>query len=257
MGRDRTGRAGAPSGDRDAVQRALTRLYERLGSRILLVLIAITYVEGYITLLITAAWGSVYLRASTRQVLEAVVMAAVAVIPIIAATLWWTRGQLKNVVRWSDGERSPERAAGVWSAAIDLPYRIALRATILTISASPIVWLLTVSLTGVSVGTGAGYLVCGMIGVCGGVVPVLFSVELGLRPLLEDVARFLPADFEPYSHGLRVRTKALLALPPVTLFSALTVGAFGRLAGDGLGRLMIAVGVATSRSRSPGRSSGW
>jgi signal transduction histidine kinase len=96
----------------------------------------------------------------------------------------------------------------------------------------------------VSFSTSVGYLLCGVVGASAGLVPVAFSLELLLRPLLEDVAAFLPADFEPSRPGWRVRTKAVVALPSVTLFGALTVGAFTSLAVSGLLRLVIAIGIA-------------
>jgi signal transduction histidine kinase len=71
------------------------------------------------------------------------------------------------------------------------------------------------------------------------VVPL---AELIVRPMVEDVAAHLPADFEP-PQGLTLRAKTLAPLPVVTLMAALIEGAYANVSHVGAVRLAIALGV--------------
>jgi signal transduction histidine kinase len=68
--------------------------------------------------------------------------------------------------------------------------------------------------------------------------------ELAVRPMLEDVATYLPPDFEP-PQTQRLRTKALLPLPAVLLFAALAVGGYANLSANGPERLSLALAIGT------------
>jgi signal transduction histidine kinase len=76
----------------------------------------------------------------------------------------------------------------------------------------------------------------------------VFGGEFVLRPMVEDVASYLPDDFEPTARAWRLRTKALLPLPVVALYTALMVGAFANASDNGLIRAAItwAVALATT-----------
>jgi signal transduction histidine kinase len=70
-----------------------------------------------------------------------------------------------------------------------------------------------------------------------------FAGELALRPMLEDIARFLPDDFSPTARSWRLRARALAPLPIVTLFSALIAGAYVDLVARGPDRYLVALGI--------------
>jgi hypothetical protein len=66
--------------------------------------------------------------------------------------------------------------------------------------------------TGKSLLTGLGMLIAGVLGGLAGLVAIAFLMELGLRPMLEDVARCLPPEFEPGARAWRLQAKALAPL---------------------------------------------
>jgi signal transduction histidine kinase len=203
---------------------------------------AVTLVQGLVTLGITAVWGRRYLGVSNRQVWEAVALAAGMLILAYGGLLWWIRDPLQTISSWSASGRDPVFAGQVWNAVIELPYMVVRRLFILLLPVGVGVPL-AIAVSGVSLATAIGYLVCGYVGALAGLVPVLFTLELMLRPVLEEAAAVLPPDFGPSRRAWGLRTKALVALPSVTLFGALTVGAFTNLA-SGLPRLLIALGIA-------------
>jgi signal transduction histidine kinase len=67
--------------------------------------------------------------------------------------------------------------------------------------------------------------------------------ELAVRPMLEDVAGYLPPDFAPSRQGLALGVKALAPLPLITFFAAGLAGAYGSIGTKGIARLSIGLGV--------------
>ena len=49
-------------------------------------------------------------------------------------------------------------------------------------------------------------------GIAGLLVLAVFGAELVMRPMLEDVAHHLPADFVPRARGIKLRARALARL---------------------------------------------
>src|SRR5204862_507308 len=70
------------------------------------------------------------------------------------------------------------------------------------------------------------------------------SMDMTVRPLLEDAAVYLPAGFEPAERGWPLRLRMTAALLSVTLFSAMTAGAWSDVIPRGVGRLLLAFGIA-------------
>jgi signal transduction histidine kinase len=236
---------GARPRDRDVVQRLLAWLYGGSGSRLLVAIAGVVVIEAVVALAATVLWGHRYLGVTPAKVWEAAAIAAPMTLCLLSGAAWWTRASWSAIASWPGNDRSGVHAGQVWSVAVELPYRLPVCLLLLMLAAAPpLVPPMVILLTDVSFSTSVGYLLCGLVGALAGLVPVAFSLELLLRPLLEDVAASLPPDFEPSRQGWRVRTKAVVALPSVTLFGALTVGAFTSLAVSGLLRLVIAVGIA-------------
>jgi signal transduction histidine kinase len=201
-------------------------------------------VVGLLTIGLTLAWTGRYLRLSGHQLLVGFAIGAPAAVTMFFLAVWWVRPTFKTVLSWRTTGPTPAQAQAVWNAALDLPYRLVSTAamTIPVLGVPPLVAIKLAA--GISVGAAVGAYFAGMVAMLATFVPVVFGYELTLRPLLEDVAGFLPRDFTPSMRGWRLRTKAVAALPSVALFSALTVGAFVDLAHSGPARLLLSIGIA-------------
>jgi signal transduction histidine kinase len=228
----------------DIVQRVLARSYERLGPRILIAVLPVILLIGVVTIFLTLLWAGRYLRLRVQQLVPAFAIGMPGAIAIFFLVVWTLRGTVATVLLWGKRDRTPERAEEVWNAAVDLPYRLVTRTATVIPPLGLLLELPVASVSGISVTESVGTYSAGMVAMLAVLVPVLFGIELTLRPLLEDVAAFLPADFVPAKRAWRLRTKAVAALPSVTLFGALTVGAFADVAVGGTLRLLIAFGIA-------------
>jgi signal transduction histidine kinase len=72
----------------------------------------------------------------------------------------------------------------------------------------------------------------------------LSIIELILAPMLEEVARRLPEDFEARRPAMSLRAKVLLPLPVVTIFAGLLVGDYADVSSNGSARFALAAGLA-------------
>jgi signal transduction histidine kinase len=223
------------------VERALERLYERVGSRVVLLTIVGGYAGGIFTLALVVVGGSRYLGLSISQALSLWPIAVVELALGIAG-LYPVLGDIRTASAWSD-HRGEARAPETWDTLISwrrVPARVVLTASVGLPPAAVVIalhfdrpWY------------AAPVAVVGVAGAMAGLLAVTaFSADLILRPMLEDVSNHLPAGFEPRAHGLRLRTKAASALPVVTFFSALWVGAYANLLPNGTERAALAVGIA-------------
>jgi signal transduction histidine kinase len=64
-----------------------------------------------------------------------------------------------------------------------------------------------------------------------------------MRPMLADVATYLPSDFEPPGRSLGLRARVLAPLPLISLFGAFVGGAFGNVVADGAPRYAISLAI--------------
>jgi signal transduction histidine kinase len=232
-------------GDRGgAVQPALGRLYERLGSRVVLVGTAWGILAVLASGLVAATVGARYLRLSGSELTLLVATGIVIELMAGVATLAMSRGIFSTSLSWSGPGRAAARAPEVWENTVHAPYVIGRR---FVMASAPAVPALTVAVVLVAdtpayatLPVAVGLSAC----LIGAAILAVFGAELVNRPMLEDVATHLEPGFEPAARAWRLRTKALSPLPVVTFFSALTVGGFVDVVETGALQLTIAVGFA-------------
>jgi len=84
------------------------------------------------------------------------------------------------------------------------------------------------------------------IGVLVGSVVVWNFLEMLVRPMLHDIASHLPPDYEVSEGSWSLLARALLPLPLVASFVALTTGAFVDLVPPGPARMALVLGISVS-----------
>jgi signal transduction histidine kinase len=218
-------------------------MYARLGPRIAFVCIGGAVVLAALTGLGAMFMGARYLRLDTEKAL----LMYAAAMPLVAAGglagVLASAPIIRAQLSWR-GEATAERAAELWEATVSGALTVVRRActgaaaTLLPVAVVvPVVFDLPaysapVLLAGFALALAAWWAL------------VAFGTELVLRPMAEDIARYLPEDFTPRARAWRLRTKALAPLPVVAAFSAMTTGAFSDLERSGPIRLAIALAIA-------------
>jgi signal transduction histidine kinase len=197
-----------------------------------------------LTNVVMCAWAVRYLQFSTADFLLLAAV-GVCVTGVLAVPFFWAlRGVIGRVLSWSGEDRTAERATEVWKAAVGLARALALRGIWAGVVALPLVDVPFVVLSGRSATSGLVLALTGAVTVAASLFVIVFSTDLALRPLLRDVAAFVPGEFDPGVSGWRLRTRAFAPLPFMTLYSALTVGAFVDLVARGPLRFALAFGIA-------------
>src|ERR1700737_496746 len=101
------------SSDRDILQRALARWYERLGANMVLASLVVSVVFGTLTNVVMCAWAVRYLRFTISDFLL-LVGVGLCVTWVVGAPLFWgLRGVIGRVLSWSGEYRTSERAPEV------------------------------------------------------------------------------------------------------------------------------------------------
>jgi signal transduction histidine kinase len=235
-----------------SIEQALDRAYERLGSRLILVCVWGALAVTPPLALATILWASRYLSLSGADVGLLVAFVLPGSFLTVALGLATARQTLAVALSWADGGRTPERAPMVWNAVVRAPYATARGvafAGVVLIPATVAGW---VAAAGEPAYTALPVTGAAAVGITAGIFLGLATAELIMRPMVADVAAFLPADFEPETSAWKLRTKALAPLPVVTLFGALTAGALIDADAGGAVRLSLALGIGVATAALAG-----
>ncbi|MHB8693961.1 MAG: sensor histidine kinase [Solirubrobacteraceae bacterium] len=208
------------------VERMLARLYERLGSRIVVVVAAGGLGVAFIDIQVTWLFISRFHRMSTAEFLklDAVGNAACMTGAASAVALSWPE-TISPILGWSAEDRSAGTAARLWEVAVT-----SVRATTMRGCAINTALLAAVTAYGVA-DLGLGFWVFApvmsvfVLAVGAAWVIIVAAGELVMRPMLVDIAAHLPTDFRPPTRGLRLQTKAVAPLLVVTFYTAMLVSA--------------------------------
>ena len=165
---------------------------------------------------------------ATREDIVAIVLVAWAS-SLAALGLAMVRGRpyLARVMTWMESdEPTPQESTLAWDAATNFPMR-SFRANawfIGFVSAGPPILYIAMRLdlpwTAVPV-----LLLAAVLPVAYATVLNYFTAELLMRPVVEDIARVLPQDFEFSANGLLLRKRLKIVLPVFTCFVGLIVAA--------------------------------
>ncbi|MCW2781145.1 MAG: Adenylate cyclase [Marmoricola sp.] len=227
------------------VDRVIRRMYERLGARYWLVMVAGEGAVSVFVALLTIAIVTSYYDPPFSRV--AVLGASAALFTFVAIAFAARRAQpmLLKIVAWRETKApTTEQTVAAWEAAATFTLRQYTRdlGRVNTIAIIPTCGLAAVLL---DLGWG-GFFVVLLACVIPAAYATVLSYSVGeflTRPLIQDIAAALPDEFPFERHGLPVSKRLKIGLPAYTAFAGLAVAAI--LGGHpGSGRLALSVGVA-------------
>jgi adenylate cyclase len=231
------------------VTRLLRFAYRKLGRRYPRLVLAAQFQFGHVVVLFGLGMLRLYVELTWTQFLWLLVasQAMIAVENVLSLKLCFR--MLRRADPWLRGERTERTASDAWRALVGLPIEYLRRSrlkpslvTALPFSAFAtwelhLVWYSVFVLI-------AGALVVTLYGVA----LRYFAMELSMRPILEEVSRELPDEFEIERDGVSLRTKLLTAVPALNIVTGVVVSA---LSTDGQATLrdlgldvIVATGVA-------------
>ncbi|MHB8693957.1 MAG: HAMP domain-containing sensor histidine kinase [Solirubrobacteraceae bacterium] len=223
----------------------LERVYARHGVRGLVVLatVAVTTNIAVIVAVIAASLLR-FIDAGFDEFVKIAALTEGLVLVCIPGTLFACRGFLRTLWSWSGEGRQPPHAPEVWRAALEIPRRlVTIAGIVMFVPASGAVGLALSDLHE------SAWLAVPALVALGGCIAancvfVMFGIELTARPLVEDVATFLPSGFDPGVRALRLRTRVMAPIPGAILFASVVEAGVATLHTSHLLRTTILVGLA-------------
>jgi class 3 adenylate cyclase len=213
----------------------LARLYERFGKRYLLLCVVQVWVFSLLMCtVITLLLCDLYLEMPAHQTLPVYGLAILGTVAGLGTALVYTaRRVTPPLQRWASGERTEENAPAAWEAAtratFTWPAVACVGCAIFTIPAELLVlhygpipdWQIFLVLAPVV-----------QFGIVATSILAYFSGEAFLRPIVSDISRHLPRDFEPRGWTPRLRMRLLPTVLVVDIFASLLAGGLVSRASD-------------------------
>jgi signal transduction histidine kinase len=241
---------------RGVVQRWCASLYERHGSKILYVAMALPALSGSVFTLVMAIWLAEFLDLSGGEFLTVVLIGVPPLALGIVAIIFVGRDWFRRLLRWDADRANPAETAEVWDLTQQLTFTFIVKRGIKlnVFLLPPILTAVIVAVLHLPWYVGLPVWCTFAISRLVNALFAVFAIEILLRPFMEDIAGHLPADFAASQPGWQLRSKALAPLPMITLFGAMSAGAFADLVASGPARLglTLGIGVATVLLLGPG-----
>jgi adenylate cyclase len=203
----------------------LARLgWRKLGARYFWAFALFEGVSAYVVAAATVALLSLYQRMSFAEFVEIVAFAWACITVALATGVPRELRSARPLLEWARGPRGREGATEAWRTAVALPVRIVMRSAWrpIVLVAVPVALFITLRLS--------LHWYSGLILVAGGVVAVAYSAvlhffgsEIGLRPVLRDIAGQLPPEFSGEGSGVSLRVKLLGTLPLINVVTGVVV----------------------------------
>jgi adenylate cyclase len=232
------------------IARFLARAYRKLGRRYPKAYLWLELQTGYFIAAGTASLLLFYIDTTAEKFL--LFLAVAEGLTCLGLTMAMLHGSkmLRPIKAWIGGDRSPEKTIEAWTAGAELAvvywrdhwYRPVL------LNCVPVgiamVIILDQPWATFFVGFGAA-----LVALLYAAILHSFALELGMRPVMLDIASELPPTFRVERAAVPLRAKLLLAVPAITLITAMVVS--GLTADDpGLGALgfdvLVAAGVTVT-----------
>ncbi len=230
----------------------MERLYARLGRRYVPGLVGAMFLGGVAMGASTVAAGAGYLGAGIGPSLRVFAVMATQTLASMGVGLLVARADLRTLAAWTRAGEPASGAADAWLAAVRLPAR-AMRPTAALIVAFGWPTALYAAAQFDLEGSAWPALYVGaMIALAAGATWTVFAGEVALRPLLLAAVRAGVSEPPALPRRLPLRTRTLLALLSVTVFTAMLVGASITSFDDRAVRLVAALVIAVATSLTIG-----
>jgi class 3 adenylate cyclase len=211
-------------------------LYRRLGTHYPVAFFLLQLSVGLLVAAASLGLVVLYYDASTGEVLR--LLAILEALTLTGLSLGFARAvpRLRPIKAWINGHRGREATVAAWDAAANLPIRVLRRdACLPAVLVFPPAAAMAVAVLGISWVNLIPLLAAGAVASAYAAVLQYFAIELGLQPVLDEIAECLPDDFRFEAQGLSLRFKLIAGLPLFSVITGLIVAAFTSQSGSSLG----------------------
>lgn len=200
------------------------RAFDRLGKRYLAAVLVVQVALVVLVVLGGVAVLTLYEEMSAAQFGRILLVAEAFVLLESAFAVWLSSTLLQPVRRWLSGARTPASTVGAWRALAELPVAFLRRWKLVPplVTIPPVALYATIEL-GLPVSSALIIFAGSFVVLTYGGTLRFFTMELAMRPVLEDVARTLPSQFELGRGGVPLRLKLLTTLPMINVITGVLV----------------------------------
>ena len=225
-------------------------LYRRLGRAYPVVFFVVQVVVGTLVTAGTVLLLTIFYSATSGQKLT--LLAITEALTVVGLVFVFARvvPRLRPLVAWIGGRRDHESSLQAWDAAVNLPSRVFRRdiwvPCLLVGLPSVIAVMLVLRLSWSAL---LPLMVASVVAVLYAAVLQYFGIEIGMRPVVDDIVGVLPSGFRFEPVGMPLRVKLLTILPLMSLITGLVVAALTGGDNKNLGlSVLITLAVAFSIS---------
>jgi class 3 adenylate cyclase len=223
-------------------------MYRRLGKGYPVAFFLLQLSIGTLVTLGTLALALSYYPETRGQFLT--LLAITEALTVLGLSFGFARAlpRLRPLKAWIKGARDHDTSLRAWDAAVNLPIRVfrddVPGATLTAGIPSVVAFMLVLDLDWTAF---FALIAAGVVAVVYAAVLQYFAIEIGMRPIVEDIVDSLPATFDFARTGLTLRTKLLTIMPLMSVITGLIVAALA--GGDSLGlSLLVTLAVVFSVS---------
>jgi signal transduction histidine kinase len=212
-----------------------------MGSRVWYVCFAIGLALGIVCLMLTLVIGARYLRLSSAEGVKLFVLWGPLAVLMLVPGLVPSRRKIRLILSWSAANDKSERAVATW-------YQVVRNRQIVVTAGLFVAAIIPPAAIDIAIRyhkpwwSVFPFSTAFAIALASVATLVIAIADLMMRPMLEEIAGYLPENFEPNPVGRRLQIKALVPLPLVTGFATVLVGAFADASTNSVIRLSIALG---------------
>jgi adenylate cyclase len=216
-------------------------LYRRAGKHYPAVFFLLQLSVG---LLVTAAtlWLiTFYYDASTREFFDLLLIVEGLAVAFLSVGYVRAIPRLRPVKAWINGARDRPATLAAWDAAVNMPIRVLRQdAWLPGLLVTPPAACAIVLVLDLNWSALAALLAAGLVGSAYAAILQYFAIEVGLEPVVDEVAASLPEDFRFRREGLPLYVKLVAGLPLFCVVTGMVVATFtSRGGGSSLGLTVV------------------
>jgi adenylate cyclase len=216
-------------------------LYRRVGKHYPVVFFLLQLSVGLFVSAGTLWLITFYYDASWSEFFDLLLIVEVLAISFLSIGFVKAIPRLRPVKAWINGARDRAATLAAWDAAVNLPIRVLRRDAwvpgllVTPPAACAIVLVLDLHWTSL-----VPLLVLGAVGSAYAAILQYFAIEIGLEPVVDEVAANLPQDVRFHREGLPLRVKIVAGLPLFSVITGIIVATFtSRGGGTNLGLTVV------------------
>ncbi len=208
-------------------------LYRRLGKHYPAAFFVLQLSVGLFVTAGTLWLVTFYYSASWREFADLLLITESLTLLFLSIGYFKVVPRLRPVKAWINGARDRAATEAAWTSAVNLPIQVLRRdAWVPALLITPPAAIAVVAVLDLGWVSFFPLVAAGLVGSAYAAILQYFAIELGLQPVVDDIAVALPEDFRFHRRGLSLHLKLVAGLPLFSVVTGIIVATFSSRAGE-------------------------